>query len=107
MTAFNERLKALREDRDMTQENLARAAGVSTSTVSKLEQTDMDPSWSTVEKLAAALGVSVAAFASKGRNPGKTPGKSQDTASHGEGPPASEGKTKRQRSKGARGKGNA
>lgn len=66
MTAFNERLKALRESAGLTQEGLARAAGVSVSTVSKLEQLGQDPAWSTVVKIAAGLGVSVEAFASDG-----------------------------------------
>jgi transcriptional regulator with XRE-family HTH domain len=59
---FGERLKALREAADMSQEALARAAGVSTSTVSKMEQRSIDPSWSTVQALARALGVDCRAF---------------------------------------------
>jgi transcriptional regulator with XRE-family HTH domain len=59
---FNRRLKALREQREMTQEGLARAADLSVSTISKLEQHDMDPSWSTVVRLARALGVDTTAF---------------------------------------------
>jgi transcriptional regulator with XRE-family HTH domain len=60
---FSERLKQLRQARGLTQEGLARAAGVTTSAISKLEQLQIDPSWSTVQQLATALGVSVAAFA--------------------------------------------
>jgi transcriptional regulator with XRE-family HTH domain len=60
---FNERLRALRETSGMSQEALARASGLSTSAVSKLEQGGIDPSWSTVQKLAEALAVPVAAFA--------------------------------------------
>lgn len=59
---FGERLKALRESAGMSQETLARAAGVSTSTVSKMEQRSIDPSWSTVQALARALGVDCTAF---------------------------------------------
>ena len=59
---FNERLKALREAAGLTQEKLARQADMSTSAVSKLEQGGIDPSWSTVQRLARALGVRVEAF---------------------------------------------
>jgi transcriptional regulator with XRE-family HTH domain len=60
---FGARLKELREAKGLTQEALARAAEVSVSSVSKLEQRDLDPSWSTVQALAAALGVDCTAFA--------------------------------------------
>ena len=46
----------------MTQEALARAAGLGTSAVSKLEQKGVDPSWSTALRLAKALGVNTTAF---------------------------------------------
>ena len=68
--SFGERLKALRGKAEMTQEALARAADVSTGTVSKLEERpDMDPSWSTVCKLADALGVSTEDFRGKAAKP--------------------------------------
>jgi transcriptional regulator with XRE-family HTH domain len=61
--SFAERLKALRKRADMTQEALARAADVSNATVAKLERGGgQDPNWSTVCKLADALGISVAEF---------------------------------------------
>jgi transcriptional regulator with XRE-family HTH domain len=59
---FGERLKTLRQAAEMSQESLARAAGLSTSAVSKLEQKLVDPSWPTVQALARALGVSCEAF---------------------------------------------
>jgi transcriptional regulator with XRE-family HTH domain len=60
---FGKRLKELRMEAGMTQEALARAADVSNGTVAKLEHVEgMDPSWSTVQKLAKALGVEVTAF---------------------------------------------
>jgi transcriptional regulator with XRE-family HTH domain len=62
MAIFNERLKALREKAGMTQEGLARTACISVSAVSKLEQSDIDPSWSTVQALAQALGVDCRSF---------------------------------------------
>jgi transcriptional regulator with XRE-family HTH domain len=62
LVPFGERLKVLRQDAGLTQEGLARAASLSTSTVSKLEQRALDPSWSTVLQLAKALSVEVSAF---------------------------------------------
>jgi transcriptional regulator with XRE-family HTH domain len=62
MATFNERLKELREKAGLTQEGLARAADISLSAVSKLEQNPTDPSWSTVQSLAKALGVDCKAF---------------------------------------------
>jgi transcriptional regulator with XRE-family HTH domain len=47
----------------MTQEALARATGLGLSAVSKLvEQRGIDPSWTTVQRLAKVLGVSVLKF---------------------------------------------
>jgi transcriptional regulator with XRE-family HTH domain len=60
--AFKDRLKSLRLQARLTQEGLARAAGITTSAVSKLEQGDAKPTWDTVRQLARALGVSVEAF---------------------------------------------
>jgi transcriptional regulator with XRE-family HTH domain len=60
---IGERLREFRRAAGMSQEGLARAADVSTSTVVKIERDAVDPSWSTVEKLAATLGVPVGAFA--------------------------------------------
>jgi predicted transcriptional regulator len=50
----------------MTQQGLAVAAGLSVSFVGKLEAGKVDPSWSTVIRLARALGVGVAAFDEEG-----------------------------------------
>jgi transcriptional regulator with XRE-family HTH domain len=61
---FGERLRRLRDAAGFSQEGLARAAGLSTSTVAKIEQRGIDPSWTTVQALARALGVEVSAFAS-------------------------------------------
>ena len=56
---FGKRLRQLREAAELTQEELARKADMSTSAVAKIEQRDVDPSWSTVGKLARALGVTL------------------------------------------------
>jgi transcriptional regulator with XRE-family HTH domain len=60
---FGERLRQLRDAAGLTQEGLARRIDMSTATVYKLERREIDPAWSTVVRLAKALGVSVAAFA--------------------------------------------
>jgi transcriptional regulator with XRE-family HTH domain len=60
---FGERLKALRLQSELSQGKLARLADVGVMTVSNLENGKIaDPNWSTVVKLARALGVSVAEF---------------------------------------------
>lgn len=61
-TTFGKRLKELREAAGMTQEGLARAAELSTSAVARIEQRGKDPAWSTVRRLARALGVPLSAF---------------------------------------------
>ena len=60
---IGDRLKTLRQTAGLTQEDLARAAGFTTSVVSKIEQGLVkDPGWQTVRALAKALGVSCEAF---------------------------------------------
>lgn len=61
-SSFGERLKSLREVAGVTQYALAKRSGVTAQAISKIEQGDRDPSWSTVVKLAHALGISVADF---------------------------------------------
>jgi XRE family transcriptional regulator, regulator of sulfur utilization len=57
---FAVRLKELRESRGMTQEQLAKKAGVSRAYLSRLEMGRHDPPLSRLRKLAKALRVSVA-----------------------------------------------
>jgi transcriptional regulator with XRE-family HTH domain len=54
---IGDRLRELREQRAMTQRELARAAGISPNTVAVLERSKAQPNMSTVRKLAQALGV--------------------------------------------------
>ena len=56
------RLRQLREQALLTQDELARRSGLSKSTVNRLEQGLQDARISTVRKLAAALGVSASAL---------------------------------------------
>src|SRR5262245_35797893 len=59
---FAERLRELREAANLTQDQLAERAGMNRFGIAKLEQGKRDPTWSTVQALAKALGVSCAAF---------------------------------------------
>jgi transcriptional regulator with XRE-family HTH domain len=59
---FADMLRELRERAGLSQEGLARKANLSLSTITKLEQGRMNPSWETVKALAAALGTTCAAF---------------------------------------------
>src|SRR6476620_1914072 len=61
-TLFGVRLKELRVQSGLTQKELAERAGVAQRTVSGLEQSAYEPVWSTVLKLAAALGVRLEEF---------------------------------------------
>ena len=51
------RLRALRERRLLTQAELAEAASMSRDQVSRIERDEVDPRFSTIRKLAKALGV--------------------------------------------------
>jgi transcriptional regulator with XRE-family HTH domain len=57
-----EKLKALRIEQALTQEELANRAGVAPNTVARLERNETEPHMSTVRKLANALHVGPAAL---------------------------------------------
>jgi transcriptional regulator with XRE-family HTH domain len=59
---FAMRLKKLREKRGITQEALAKKAGVSRAYLARLEMGRHDPPLSRLRKLAKALGVDIAAL---------------------------------------------
>lgn len=61
-THFGLRLKELRAQAGLTQEELAKAAGLGKTTVADLEQSRYDPTWPTVLELCRALGVDCLAF---------------------------------------------
>lgn len=52
-----ERLRAVRVSRLLTQAELAATAGVSRQTINRIEQGEIEPRFSTIKQLAAALGV--------------------------------------------------
>jgi transcriptional regulator with XRE-family HTH domain len=58
-------LKRLREDREITQEQLAFDAGITTSALSRIERGLNSPGWTTVKRISEALEVSVAQVASE------------------------------------------
>jgi len=57
-----ERLRELRQERNMSMRSLARASGLSTNALSMIERARTSPSVSTLVKIAAALGVPITAF---------------------------------------------
>ena len=56
---FAKRLKTLRIEKQLTQEELAKRTNLSTSFISNLERGVNAPSFETLESIAEALGVSV------------------------------------------------
>ena len=59
---FGKRLRYLRRDRDITQEQLAELIGRTVNFVGMLERGEASPSFETLEKLAEVLNVDVAEF---------------------------------------------
>ena len=54
---IGDKLKALRIEQALTQEELASEAGVATNTVARLERNETEPHMSTARKIARALSV--------------------------------------------------
>jgi transcriptional regulator with XRE-family HTH domain len=61
--ALSELLKQLREDREITQEELAFEAGITASALSRIERGINNPGWTTVRRLADALDVTLVQLA--------------------------------------------
>jgi len=61
--ALGKAIRQLREERDMTQEALAHAAGVTVGHLSTIERGHSNPTWATVKAIAKALGASVTELA--------------------------------------------
>jgi transcriptional regulator with XRE-family HTH domain len=57
--ALGEAVRQLRGKRGLTQEVLARDAGVTIATLSLIERGQANPTWGTLKGIAAALGVSM------------------------------------------------
>lgn len=58
--ALGAAIRQAREDRKLSQAQLAVRAGLAVGTLTRLEAGSTDPSWSSVKGLAAALGLSLA-----------------------------------------------
>lgn len=58
-TNFGKRLRQLRRERDLTQEQLAEVVGISVDMLSNIERGVNAPSFETLEKLASVLRISV------------------------------------------------
>lgn len=57
-TTFAAKLRALRESKHLTVQELAEASGLSRMTVHRYETGERNPSWAAIQELAVALGVS-------------------------------------------------
>src|SRR5262249_27625391 len=66
MSTFAQRLKAAREKAGLSMYALAKKAGVSKQGLFSLEAGINEPTWSTVQRLAAALGVDCTEFVDPG-----------------------------------------
>jgi transcriptional regulator with XRE-family HTH domain len=55
--ALAKTLRALRLERGRTQEDLAHEAGITTAALARIERGQANPTWVTVTRIAAALGV--------------------------------------------------
>lgn len=58
-------IKELREQREITQEQLAFDAGITASALSRIERGINNPGWMTVKRLTEALGISLAQLAAE------------------------------------------
>ncbi len=67
--ALGRAVKRLREERGLTQEAVAHAAGVHATWVSRLEGGNLNPSWGMVERVAMALGMKVSDLAKATEGP--------------------------------------
>lgn len=52
-------IRQVRHERELTQEDLAHAAGVTTTTLARIEGLAANPAWTTVNQIAQALGVTM------------------------------------------------
>jgi transcriptional regulator with XRE-family HTH domain len=61
--ALGAAIRKLRQQRKLSQEDLAHDAGLTTSALSSIERGKSNPTWATVRRIAAALGVSMSKLA--------------------------------------------
>jgi transcriptional regulator with XRE-family HTH domain len=72
-SAFADRLRALREGAGLSQYALAKRSGLSKQALSNLELGNREPTWTTVQLLAAALDVDFREFADPDLRPAEQP----------------------------------
>jgi DNA-binding XRE family transcriptional regulator len=63
--ALGRAVRSIREERDLSQVQLAEATGFIQSWISHLERGSRNPSWNNVVRLAAGLGISVSELAAR------------------------------------------
>lgn len=61
--ALGKAIRQLREKKGLTQEVVAHDAGITTATLGVIERGLSNPTWATVKRIAAALGVSIGELA--------------------------------------------
>jgi transcriptional regulator with XRE-family HTH domain len=61
--ALADAIRGLREARSMTQEEVAIEAGITPGSLSRIETATSNPTWTTVERIAVALDVSLTTLA--------------------------------------------
>ena len=63
-------IRELRSEHGLSQEDLAHAAGITTSALARIESGRVDPAWGTVRSIASGLGVSLSALAARAERSG-------------------------------------
>jgi transcriptional regulator with XRE-family HTH domain len=63
--ALGAAIRALRDERDLKQLDVAEDAGITVAHLSKIESGKVNPTWGTVAALAEALGASIAEIADR------------------------------------------
>lgn len=63
--ALGKAIRQLRTEREMTQEALAHAAGITVGHLSTIERGHSNPTWATVKAIANALKISMATLAGR------------------------------------------
>lgn len=61
-SAFGTKLRELRQEKDLTQQELGERIGTNHVAINRLENGAVQPTWATAVKLASALGVSLDVF---------------------------------------------
>lgn len=60
--ALGKALKRLRQERELTQEQISHAADLTLGAYGRIERSEVAPAWTTVRAIATGLGISMAAL---------------------------------------------